>query len=281
MEEGNRAPSLRTTGPVHVTALNGVLTPQVGGACLRMSKPRPFVLTGVDNLFWGWLSTVHTQQIRGDRGPRTPCVSIFVVFCRGLSAGYSRCARLHWSQLGSSEFVLIVLNFCIFCSLLCLRPFLSPLFLRRGRFRQTSTGSVANNGPSEHGLNFHHTTTVHFCHQTDFSKSVASSGCWVFIFVVIRSSQCQYFTECYEIRLYAPSIILYPFFLDDVGKTRLVTLFCGRLELHHKQGKHWIKVLWKNEFFWSLSEWFDLSLLHYSLFDCLCDRWARVCPEMK
>lgn len=41
----------------------------------------------------------------------------------------------------------------------------------------------------------------------------------VFIFIVIKSSKCQYFIKCYEIRLYALSIILYLFFLDDVGKT--------------------------------------------------------------
>lgn len=40
----------------------------------------------------------------------------------------------------------------------------------------------------------------------------------MFIFIVIKSSKCQYFTDCYETRLYALSIILYPFFLDDVGK---------------------------------------------------------------
>lgn len=47
----------------------------------------------------------------------------------------------------------------------------------------------------------------------------------MFIFIVIKSSKCQYFTECYEIRLYALiSIILYPFFLDVVGKTRAIVL---------------------------------------------------------
>lgn len=54
---------------------------------------------------------------------------------------------------------------------------------------------------------------------------IASSGCWVFIFIVLKSSKCQYFTECYKIRLYAlNSIILYPFFLDDVGKSYCLTI---------------------------------------------------------
>lgn len=68
-------------------------------------KPRPFVLMGVNNLFWDECTYTANQWSQLIPGVRPPCVSVFsfdfsCTFCSGLSTSLSGCAGVYWSQLG-------------------------------------------------------------------------------------------------------------------------------------------------------------------------------------
>lgn len=159
---------------------------------------------GAKSLFLEWI------RGRVYPGVRAPCVSVFscdlyhlrlwpLRVCRGLLELIEFSSR---QNLCSSS--VFFLPLCVlFPPLPCARVFVQT---------DLSPVHVANDSLSENGLNFHHGTfTVHFWHQTDVSylllspllvsgktSEIASYGCWVFIFIVIKSSKCQYFKECCE-----------------------------------------------------------------------------------